>query len=406
MHAKSVARHLTTAPRQHTAHIAPPPTAAAVDADVTGAVTGQLAAFCAESVAYSRSLDPVFATDVAERLSAFTLGGGSRIRPRLLWWALRACGGADAHVSGALRIAAALELIQSCALVHDDVMDQSVVRRGRPSFHAQIALEFPATGPEPAHGPGPSPFAQSVAVLAGDLALSWADDLVAGVDLDPRVRTEILRIWRAMRTEMVAGQYLDLHGQATSSRSAAQAIRTVCLKTARYTVEQPLALGAALTGADDSTTRALAAAGRCAGIAFQLRDDLLGVFGDPGATGKPSGDDIRSGKATYLLALAHARARATGATDVVDLLQDCRGSGPLSGPALASVREALRSTGAPAQVERRIERLARASERHLAAARLHGRAAQHLTELLRHVASPPGQDARTPEPAGRYGAAR
>ncbi|MCZ4124613.1 polyprenyl synthetase family protein [Streptomyces sp. H39-S7] len=338
---------------------------------------------------FSRSLDATFATDVAERLAAYTLGGGSRIRPRFLWWAMRACGGTDAHVAGALRIAVALELIQSCALVHDDVMDQSAVRRGRPSFHAQIALQYPPGARED----GQAPFALSAAVLAGDLALSWADDLVAGVDLRPEVRAEILRIWRTMRTEMVAGQYLDLHGQATSSRSAAQAIRTVCLKTARYTVERPLALGAALAGADDATARALAAAGRCAGIAFQLRDDLLGVFGDPQVTGKPSGDDLRSGKATYLLALAHARARATGATSVIERLRDCRGSTELSGAALSTARDALRSTGAPAQVERRIERLVRASERHLVAAGLQGPAAQRLAELLARIATPPREHA-------------
>ncbi|WP_326593235.1 polyprenyl synthetase family protein [Streptomyces sp. NBC_01294] len=405
MHAKSVARHPVKAPGQLTEHGTPPtiPAAATVDLDPADEVTRELERCCAEFLAHCRSLDAVFTTDVAERLADFTLGGGSRIRSRFLWWALRACGGSDTHVPAALRVAAALELIQSCALVHDDVMDQSAVRRGSPSFHAQIDLQYPASAP--AHIPGrPSPFAQAAAVLAGDLALSWADDLVAAADLDPRVRTDILRIWRAMRTEMVAGQYLDLHGQATSSCSAGQAIRTICLKTARYTVERPLALGAALAGADDSTAHALAAAGRCAGIAFQLRDDLLGVFGDPEVTGKPSGDDIRSGKATYLLALAHARARATGATDVVDLLKECRESGAiLSGPDLARVREALHATGAPAQIEQQIERLAHASERHLAAAHLHSPAAQQLGELLRQVASPSPQDTTIVEHTRHHG---
>ncbi|MGW7438423.1 polyprenyl synthetase family protein [Streptomyces sp. NPDC054849] len=385
MHAKSDAPHLVKTSERKTVQSFPH--TAAVDADVTAAVNRELERVCADFVAYSRSLDAIFAADVADRLAAFILGSGSRIRPRFLWWALRACGGSDPHVPAALRVAAALELIQACALIHDDVMDQSAVRRGNLSFHAQIALQYPAGAPPQA--PGPSSFAHSAAVLAGDLALSWADDLVAGVDLGPPVRTDILRIWRAMRTEMVAGQYLDLHGQATSSRSAVQAIRIVCLKTARYTVERPLALGAALAGADHATVRALTAAGRCAGIAFQLRDDLLGVFGDPEVTGKPSGDDIRSGKATYLLALTHSRARATGATSVIDLLQDCRGRDDLSGAALSSVRAALQSTGAPAQVERRIERLVRASEQHLAAAGMRGPAAQHLAELLRQVASPP-----------------
>ncbi|MEU9143928.1 polyprenyl synthetase family protein [Streptomyces sp. NPDC048349] len=363
----------------------------------------ELVLCCEDFVSLSRSLDAVFADDIAERLCAYTLGGGARIRPQFLWWALRACGGTDAEVPAALRVAAALELIQSCALIHDDVMDRSAERRGRPSFHTQIALQHAANGREP----DPSAFAHSAAVLAGDLALSWADDLVAGADLAAAVRPDILRIWRLMRTEMVAGQYLDLHGQATSSRSAVQAIRTVCLKTARYTIERPLALGAALAGADATTTRALTAAGRCAGIAFQLRDDLLGVFGDPEATGKPAGDDIRSGKATYLLAVAHSRARTAGARGVIDLLEDCRGSADLSAATLSSVRDALRSTGAPAQVERRIGRLARAAQHHLAAARLHGSAARRLAELLTAVASPPGGDAAPPvTAAGPGGGAR
>ncbi|MFE9804631.1 polyprenyl synthetase family protein [Streptomyces goshikiensis] len=404
MHAKSADDHLVTAPRRRTAHALPPAAAAVVDTGVAEAVTSELERCCADFVAHSLSLDPVFSHDVAERLAAFTCDGGSRIRSRFLWWALRACGGTDAHTPGALRVAAALELIQSCALIHDDVMDQSAVRRGKPSFHTQIALQYSRT--TAARQPGLSPFPQAAAVLAGDLALSWADDLVAEADLDPPVRTEALRIWRAMRTEMIAGQYLDLHGQATSSRSAVQAIRTVCLKAARYTVEQPLALGAALAGADDANTRALTAAGRCAGIAFQLRDDLLGVFGDPALTGKPSGEDIRSGKATYLLALAHSRAYASGATTIVDLLRDCRGSAPLSEPVLSSVREALHSTGAPAQVERRIERLARASERLLAAANLAEPAARSLSELLVQVASPPQDRGMTTEPAVRGGTAR
>ncbi|MFF4324450.1 polyprenyl synthetase family protein [Streptomyces sp. NPDC001568] len=358
--------------------------AATVDEDVVAAVHHELKLRCDELIAFAHTLDPVFATDIAERLAAYTLGGGSRIRPRFLWWALRSCGGSDVETPAALRIAAALELIQSCALIHDDVMDHSAVRRGRPSFHAQLALQYSGRGREVAA----ESFAHSAAVLAGDLALSWADDLVATADLEPRTRTKILHVWRAMRAEMVAGQYLDVHGQATSSRSAVQAIRTVCLKTARYTVERPLALGAVLAGADESTSRALGAAGRCAGIAFQLRDDLLGVFGDPAVTGKPSGDDIRSGKATYLIALAHTRAQATKHTSVTDLLDSCRGDAALSEQTLAAVREALVSTGAPERVERRIARLSRAAEHHLCAAHLSGPAADHLTALLRQIAAP------------------
>ncbi|MGW7065135.1 polyprenyl synthetase family protein [Streptomyces sp. NPDC054904] len=365
------------------------PLASTVDEDVIAAVHHELRIRCDELIAFSHGLDPLFAADIAERLAAYTLSGGSRIRPQFLWWALRACGGSDSETPAALRVAAALELIQSCALIHDDVMDHSAVRRGRPSFHAQLAQQYPA----PTREPVTESFAHSGAVLAGDLALSWADDLVATTDLEPATRAGVRHLWRAMRTEMVAGQYLDLHGQATSSRSAAQAIRTVCLKTARYTVERPLALGALLAGADESTSHALGAAGRCAGIAFQLRDDLLDVFGDPALTGKPSGDDIRSGKATYLIALAHTRARATKDTFVCDLLDSSWGDAQLSEQALTAVRNALISTGAPERVERRIARLSRAAEHHLRTAQLSGPAADRLTALLRQIAAPREQHA-------------
>ncbi|WP_329286276.1 polyprenyl synthetase family protein [Streptomyces sp. NBC_00691] len=370
---------------------------------MAGAVIEDLRTCCADFVDYSRSLDAVFAADVAERLVAFTLAGGSLIRPRFLWWALRASGGGDDAAAGALRIASALELIQSCALVHDDVMDESAVRRGRPSLHTQIALRYPSVT-EP---PEPYGFPRSAAVLAGDLALSWADDLVAAVDLAPATRATVLRIWRAMRTEMIAGQYLDLHGQATFARSQVQAIRTVCLKTARYSVEHPIALGSAVAGADEPTTRELTVAGRYAGIAFQLRNDLLGVFGAPEVTGKPAGEDIRSGKATYLLALAHSRARATGSSTVTDLLRSSRETARLSETDLATIREVLRSTGAPALVERRIERLLRASERHLASAGLRGPGVERLSELLRQVTGAPYREtAAAPAGSGRGTAAR
>lgn len=144
--------------------------------------------------------------------------------------------------------------------------------------------------------------------LPHDLALAWADDVIADTPLAPDTALRVRGLWSSMRMEMVAGQYLDIQGQATSSLSLARAIRAACLKTALYSVERPLALGAALAGADDRTTAALCSAGRCVGIAFQLRDDLQGIFGTPEATGKPAGDDIRSGKPTYLIAVARARA--------------------------------------------------------------------------------------------------
>ncbi|MGC3005268.1 polyprenyl synthetase family protein, partial [Streptomyces sp. G35A] len=173
------------------------------------------------------------------------------------------------------------------------------------------------------------------------------------------------RLWSDMRTEMVAGQYLDLHGQATGARSLPRALRAACLKSALYSVERPIALGAALAGADDGTTAALCSAGRCVGMAFQLRDDLDDAFGDPRHTGKPAGGDIREGKPTYLVALAHARAGAAGDRGALDVLNRLLGHRSLTAADLDEVREVLTSTGARDTVEARIDRLVAQGLRHV-----------------------------------------
>ena len=350
---------------------------AAVDGDVPAAVGRCLAEIIAERLAHCTSLDAVFGEDLAARLAAFTLRGGKRNRPQLLWWSFRAAGGDGRHTAAVLRIAAALELLQTCALVHDDVMDDSALRRGLPALHSDVGHQYPAAGPD---------FAKAAAILVGDLALAWADDLVAGAALPTPAAAAVRELWRVMRTEMVAGQYLDLHGQATAVPSAARAVRIACLKSALYSVERPMVLGAALARADARTTRVLSAAGRCAGIAFQLRDDLHGVFGAPHATGKPSGDDIGQGKPTYLVAVARARAGASGDTEALAVLDGCVGAGRLTERRLAEVRGVLERTGARELVERRAERLGARGVRRLADADQCEPAAGRLRELLRAVA--------------------
>jgi geranylgeranyl diphosphate synthase type I len=348
-----------------------------VDADLPAAVGRCLEQIIDERVAHCTSLDTVFGDDLATRLAAFTLHGGKRNRPQLLWWSFRAAGGDGRHTPAVLRIAAALELLQTCALVHDDVMDDSALRRGRPALHTDIGRQYPATGPD---------FAKAAAILVGDLALVWADDIVAGAALPTPVADAVREIWRVMRTEMVAGQYLDLHGQANAVFSPARAVRIACLKSALYSVERPMVLGAALAGADARTARILSAAGRCAGIAFQLRDDLHGAFGAPQATGKPSGDDIRQGKPTYLVAVARASAGASGDSEALAVLGSCVGAGPLTEGRLAEVRRVLERTGARQVVERRAERLGVRSLQRLADAALREPAAGRLRELLRAAA--------------------
>ncbi|WP_338674275.1 polyprenyl synthetase family protein [Streptomyces sp. SCSIO 30461] len=374
-----------------------------IDDDVAAAVRRQLTVLLEPRVSAAGVLDSVFASDIGEPLALFTLDGGRCMRPQFLWWAMRACGGGDRHIPVALRLGAALELIQSCALLHDDVMDGSMRRRGKPSFQARLAARHADSAAVEA---GTMTFASSAAVLAGDLALAWADDIVAETHCDEAVRLRVLEHWRAMRTEMVAGQYLDLHGQTTRSRSVAQALRTARLKTAQYTVARPLSFGAAVACADARTTRQLYAAGQYAGTAFQLRDDIEGVFGDPATTGKPSGDDVRAGKLTYLVAVAQTRAEAGHDRATLSLLETALGNAELTEDGLRKVREVLIETGAVDIVEQRIEWLLEACHRRLSAAVLSSAGARQLRTLFARAAAPVTPTEPTETPAQASGVRR
>ncbi|MFI2762034.1 polyprenyl synthetase family protein [Streptomyces echinatus] len=355
----------------------------AVDADVPSAVGRVLDHVLADRVARARAADALFAEELAGRVVRFTRAGGKRSRSRLLWWTLRACAGAgEAPVAAALRIGAALELLQTCALVHDDVMDGSEVRRGRPALHADLRARFAGSAP----AERVARFAEAVGVLAGDLALAWSDDLVAETPLAPPTASVVRRLWSDMRTEMVAGQYLDLRGQITGSHAPSRALRTACLKSGRYSVERPLALGAALAGADDATMRALVSAGRRLGVAFQLRDDLDDVFAAPRWTGKPCGGDIREGKRTCLVALAGHRAEAAGDRRALAVLRRSLGDTGLTEAGLDRVREVLERTGARASVEERIGRLVALGLRHLDGALPENEAGARLRRLLASAA--------------------
>ncbi|MFF0015685.1 polyprenyl synthetase family protein [Streptomyces sp. NPDC005374] len=359
------------------------PSPATVDADVTEAVRGVLAGLLDRRTAAAEAVDPLFAEDLAARVAYFTQNGGKFNRSRLLWWAMRACGGTEpAQAQSALRVGAALELIQTCALVHDDVMDGARLRRGRPALHADVTAQYA----EITSRSRSARLGQAAAILAGDLALVWADDVVADTGMTPESASRVRELWRSMRMEMVAGQYLDVHGEATSVRSLVRAVRAACLKSALYSVERPIALGAALAGADPVTTRALCSAGRCVGFAFQLRDDLLDAFGEPGDTGKPSGGDIRSGKPTYLAAVAQARAESTGDRHALAVLRDTLGREDASEAELTAVRRVFTATGARDTVESKIGRLVAQGLRHLDSAVLEPHGRSRLRSLLRSAA--------------------
>ena len=299
--------------------------------------------------------------DLLPVLEAVTslLAGGKRLRPAFCYWGWRGAGGADCPQI--LAAAAALELLHASALVHDDVMDGSDTRRGQSSVHRQFADRHATRH---WHGSAAA-FGMGAAILAGDLLLSWTDQMLQGSGLAPEALRRGQPVLDLMRTEVMAGQYLDLLSQATGDATPASALRVVEFKTAKYTIERPLQLGAALadgaalaSGAagSNSMARAIACAytayGLPLGVAFQLRDDILGVFGDPAHTGKPAGDDVREGKRTVLLAMTRARADARPAAIIDRLLGDPK----LDEAGVDEIRAVITGTGALAECELTIER--------------------------------------------------
>jgi geranylgeranyl diphosphate synthase type I len=227
----------------------------------------------------------------------------------------------------------------------------------------------------------PARFGAAAAILLGDLALVWADDMLrgAGLPADAAVRAAVP--WEAMRTEVLGGQYLDVFVQATGDTSARAALQIDRYKTAAYTVERPLHLGAAIAGADPELVACYRRFGADVGVAFQLRDDLLGVFGDPAVTGKPAGDDLREGKRTLLLALAVERATQRGSRAALAAIEEAVGDADLPDATLDRVRDLLDELGAVQAVEQRIEALTRSALDTLRAGAVAEPAASRLADL-------------------------
>lgn len=351
---------------------------AAVEADLAGHVQQSLADYLDHRLAECKDLDPAFA-DAARELADFVLGGGKRIRPTFAWWGWRAAGGAaeGPEATAMLKAASALELIQACALVHDDLIDDSDTRRGNPTVHKR----FSGTHRDAGWAGDGQRFGMAAAVLLGDLALTWADDMLHTAGLAPEAIGRALRPWQAMRTEVLAGQYLDVVGQARADETQQAALRIDELKSASYTVQRPLQLGGEIAGADATTLAALRRFGTDIGIAFQLRDDLLGVFGDPKLTGKPAGDDLREGKRTVLIAEAVERGRERQDQDALDLLRSVLGDAELTEERVEQAREVLTRLGAVDAVEERIATLTASAMTALHTAELAEPATTRLAEL-------------------------
>jgi geranylgeranyl diphosphate synthase type I len=274
--------------------------------------------------------------------------GGKRLRPSFAYWGWRgaATGEPREEDASVLRAVAALEFVHASALVHDDVMDGARTRRGRPATHIGFADRHGSeglTGDEGTFGTG-------AAILVGDLALVWSDELLRCSGLSAEALGRVRPVWDTMRTEVTAGQYLDLLRAAGGLPGPDGALTVARYKSAGYTVQRPLQLGAAIAGAGPDVAGACTAIGLPLGEAFQLRDDVLGVFGDPAVTGKSADDDLREGKQTLLIALAEQAADAEGRQLLTDVLGD-----PDAGhDELDAIRRLLESTGARARVEERI----------------------------------------------------
>jgi geranylgeranyl diphosphate synthase type I len=329
-------------------------TGTGIDSAVHRHVEDVLAGYLAERRAELPELARTFAQAV-DALSDFALRGGKRLRPTFAWWAWRAAGGEPdgPRADAVLHAVSALELIQTCALVHDDIMDASELRRGHPTVHVRFTEAHRAGG----WLGEPERFGTAAAILLGDLALAWADDMFESAPLEPDMRAAARGPWQAMRAEMFAGQYLDVLAQAEGDESEERALGVARLKTAAYTVERPLHLGVALAGAGPETVEAVKTFGTDIGVAFQLRDDLLGMFGDTEVTGKPAGDDLREGKRTLLMSLGLGYATRAGRTADADLLRGALGDPDLRPRTLTRVRELLAELGAVDELERRIEKL-------------------------------------------------
>ncbi len=314
--------------------------------------------FLSEREPHLKAIAPELATliEYAREL----LRGGKRFRALFCYWGWQAVHGHGTDSSASdfgsvVNAASALEIFHAAALVHDDIMDNSDTRRGMPSTHKRFESLHKAGGWTGAAGD----FGRSGALLLGDLLLDWSDELFdSGLrQLSSSAATAAARHeFNTMRTEVTLGQYLDIVEEQSwhthpEPEHLERAHRVIVYKSAKYSVEAPLVIGASLGGATTAQLSALRDYGIPLGTAYQLRDDLLGVFGDAEKTGKPSGDDLREGKRTVLIALARAKLPANGCA----LLDELLGDPELSNQQVAVLQASLRDSGAVEHVERIID---------------------------------------------------
>jgi geranylgeranyl diphosphate synthase type I len=342
-------------------------------AQLSTRVTASLAAFMTGATKTLSHVGPELDA-AAEATAEFVLAGGKRLRPAFCYWGWRGTGAPDNE--DLLNAAASLELLHACALIHDDVMDGSDTRRGRPAMHRRFAELHKSNG----WNGSSEAFGASAAIMLGDLCLVWADQMFTECGLDPQTVRRAAGVYAEMRVELMAGQYLDVLASVLPTDAAdatERALRVARYKTAKYTIERPLHLGGALAGADDELMAAYSAYGLPLGEAFQLRDDVLGVYGDPSLTGKPAGDDLREGKRTALVAIAQRRASAAQA----ELLSRLLGDPALDARGLDACRTVIADSGALDEVEELIVRRGEQARRAISSPAVDSTARSALLDL-------------------------
>lgn len=353
----------------------------------------RLEEFCAERRTSLTAIDPELS--VITGFASELLSGGKRFRALFTYWSWVACRNVGSvqydedterrSAAALVDLCAALEMFHAAALVHDDLMDNSDSRRGKPAVHKRFEELHLSNG----WSGDTSRFGSAGSILTGDIMLGWSSELFdSGVRRAPNsaVAWACRDEFAKMRIEVMAGQYLDMveeNAGATreQSEAVARANRVMLYKTAKYSIEAPLLIGAAFTGASPETLRGLSAFAIPLGLAFQLRDDVLGVFGEPELTGKPAGDDLREGKRTVLIALTR---EALGST-AIKLFDEVLGGGDLTAEQVRMLQVTIKGTGALEKVEKLIQELGDESLAVLEQLELEVEAKQNLRQLALKV---------------------